>query len=525
MLILFVIFLGIITILFTIKDYLFSNFSLASSEASNNKGTNLYLQYMQEEHFEKAIQELIRLPNHTATSLMHLAECYQDIGDLEKSLATYLQVQDKNKYSGEIVKNIIFHKIAALSYQIGNIQQALEYYMQILINTPDDPTANKYVAYIAIGNQRFDIALPYIQHTANLDPNNIKNNIAYIITLYELKKNDILLKKMDEILHLFPKDPEVNSIYMLILSKLNPSLALEQYEKIIQIIPRDYLFLLMTRIFIQLSYHFSLENETSDFLLDVLNMFNDIPNDIRTEILYFIAFKAIKVKKYDLAKKLVLEIEQFNPIFKHLVIIKQEIYSRQKEEEGIDVPDFDNQYFQSIYEKEMKTLIPDNILYQISNLATNDNVSFDSFFDTEGGVPNLKKKYQKLDLNILLSLYERLSPTELLSFCEKTISNMSYIIVNKTKRLENNGYDFICEDMDTREIVIFCFKVWGAKANISDIFITNLVERTKEKKAKKTILISNASLTKAAEEILVNYNNIDIISGQRLMDILAPLLE
>ena len=309
---------------------------------------------------------------------------------------------------------------------------------------------------------------------------------------------------------------------MIICAQFKPAAAIERYEKAINKVTDENILLLITRVFLKLSYDLSLENEAVNFLLEILNMFPNLSKNIRIEILYFISLQAIKIRDYDVAKKLVSEIEQHTTSFRQLSTIKQEISDKLKEEVKSN-ENFDTLYFRSVYEKEMLSLIPENILYQISNLATNDEIKFETFFDIGNGQAYLKDKYRSLDIQMLMQKYESLDTKNLLMFCEKTIPEMNYRILNKIGRIENNGYDFICEDLTTGDKVIICFKVWGAKANISDVFITELSERTKEKNAAKTILVSNATLTNAAKIKLEECLEIDIIEGDRLFNILKPL--
>ena len=199
----FIVFVGVIVIVIVTKQHINTE---NNSQTGGGGDIDKYLKLMQDENFEAAIEVLKNIQPQTEIILLHLGECYQAIGNSEQALATYLKIKSNNKYSGGFTKEIIFHKIASLSYELNHPQQAFEYYMEILKLTPNDLIANKYIAYMAIGKKQFSIALPYIELLYQSDPLNLKNTIAYIITLYELKINDKLIQTVEELITHFPED-------------------------------------------------------------------------------------------------------------------------------------------------------------------------------------------------------------------------------------------------------------------------------------------------------------------------------
>jgi tetratricopeptide (TPR) repeat protein len=134
-----------------------------------------------------------------------MARIYNIEGNEDSELVHLLELKRINRFSGEISGVEVLNRIGEIYYSWGAYRESYENFMDTLALSGSNDAALTYLAFMAIGQEAFDIAENYFRKLVKIAPNVPDFHLARGVGLSMLKSNEAM-RELEIGLSLSPDD-------------------------------------------------------------------------------------------------------------------------------------------------------------------------------------------------------------------------------------------------------------------------------------------------------------------------------
>lgn len=443
----------------------------------------------------------------------YLARISEKDGDINKALEYYQIVRDKGGFTGEIDMLEVSKKVAEFHYLQGKMDNAFDSFLYVLKISPSDAEANRHLGFMAIGNEQFKIALPFLEKARDKLTEDRELAIAHAICLYQLGNEKQPFEIFEKLLAKNPDDEDVNLMFVLICRNSHYQEGKKKIKKTLPGVTDDHIKLFLIRMYVYICYREEKPDDALEFLGKVIDGEPQLP-EIEIELRYYRLIFSLSKNDFRQAEKSFTSIKESNESYKDLPVISEYI-----EYMDLGPPIEEIEPFESVYERTFEDIIPENALFNISGLRTNDHIAFDKYYDIdeENNIIELRDEYRAPSMANMVDRYLEIPGSEHDSFARRVINNFGYKVDRKEDAHEKDGHDyFVTHSRDKKMKALFAFRWYSKEAQISDIFISNFINKMKESRVQRGVIIANATLTPGAENAIHSAGNIQYIDKERL---------
>ncbi len=475
---------------------------------------------IQEGKYENAVEllkkKLIKAPQNIQI-LTLLGDCHTELKEYDIAIRHYIKVQSLDTLLTTKKQINLNNSIAYLYRESKQYEKLFETYLQILRINPEDLQANKGVAYGLLGMKQFNLSIPYFEKIYNMKQNNdIKDIIGYYTALSYGDQTKKAKEIIVEILEKYPDNMHLQLLFIVIFQEESFRDGILYIQKIFHKTNDAGVMRVLIKLYSYFLYSLDPDPKLIGFMKQ--NMENkDYPKKLRREAHYFYLFFLIKLGRSSL-KEMREEIKYFEKTYenyRNLDTLKNTI--------GIENENFDETIpFENLYQKEMESIIPDDFLFNLSGLRINYVINIEKFFDfSDESAIQLREEFRRPNIQSLLDQYYALSGELFLRFTERATRLMGLKIINSLRnRSDDHIFTYSCKEETSQKTVIACFAQCKKSAYLSDIFLDELIAKSKANKARKIILVSNGNLTKAAKSMSKMIPEFAAIKDDELYDLL-----
>ncbi|MDH5716974.1 MAG: tetratricopeptide repeat protein [Spirochaetia bacterium] len=450
----------------------------------------------------------------------YMAQCYEKLNRHNDALKHYNEVKDSEEFDAEVDILLVLRKIANLYYSQEKMNEAFESYLEILKLYPDDIDANSHLGFMALGQKEFKISQPFLKKCVHLDIENKQFQLAFMTGLFEGGQEK---KAFDIIRNLLEEDQnnlELNIYFIIMCQHDNFEEGIERIEDIVFSIKDNNFITLLIRLYVFISYKLEKTENIASFIKKVKEKI-ELSEELKLETEYYLMLSLLKNIALEEARKIYQKIIKTKPNYKDM----QKITSFTGFNTEFGLPQELDKNINEIFENTALKIIPKNILFSVLGLKTTEKIEFAKYFDLIEGMPILKDDYKALPVENLFKKYVSLDSAQFQRFAEKTVNYYNQNIIKKLKSSEKDGIDILAKNKHNASIrTLFFFRRWPEDANISDVFLNNLMNKVTEIKAIDGILISNGKLTVEAQKKISSMKKITILDEKILSKIMRTFL-
>lgn len=448
---------------------------------------------------------------HFLLSKLHKME-----GDLDGEAADLEKIISIGKFTKEISHLLVSTRLSNIYYQLDKYDESFFYYMELLEGNPGNLEALVRLSFMAIGQREFEVAEHFLKQ---IPDEQIKlssffiakgvvstmlgkeNDFDYYQKAYELDKGSQLAKFLYAFA-LFQRRKFKEALSMV------DSLIDSSREEVIKY---SFLQFLMVQYICLKDIPSALLNAR---LCMELAKNNSWEEEIAESNLHF-AMLCISSNEIEKSTESLIEAEFLKPHDPDIIALANYKFEL---EENIIIPGatspkgFNLQNFiASIPEK----LFPPEKAYEISSLKMPVNINIKGIISKEG-----KRIINKIT---------QLSPDKIIKFnglrglpyknaCSRVVGHLGFKIRKEIPGLESEGLNLLCSSKeDDNYIALFRFRRWK-QSNLSDIFLSEMLNSMAELGAVKGYLVASCELTSGAKKFLKSNDGKIVVVSDRALD-------
>ena len=475
---------------------------------------------IQEGKYEAAItllkEEIPKKPNDLELYLL-LADCYLRCQNYEDALKQYNKVKDQELIHDKKGKTSLMYNVADAYFNLKQYDNVFGACLQILQTSPGDLKAVKIIAFMLLGNARFRLAIPYLKRLMELEPDDSKNERAYAVALYEVGETERAMELVKRQIEDDPGDMNLKLLYLGMCSFHNRQAGIDHLQDFFFTIKDEAVAIFLIRLYCFMLYNIELHPAVLEFLEKRID--DPVSRlEVKRECTYFLIFFLLRLRNAGEAERWINTFEESYGNYRQLKKIKASI--------GMDVFDTgDIIDFESLYKEEFQSLFSEEMVYKLSGLKTDQFINIDKFFqESEDNELVLNPAHQQRSMDLLLEVFCHLTKEDFLKFTEKACKWLHFKIINMAKHLDEQSIDYLCEHPETSEKLVVSFKQFKKNANVSDIFLNDLLAKLHEYEVNKVMLIANGELTEAAQGKLRSTGSIEVLQGVKFRELLQETL-
>ncbi len=492
-----------------------------------NKAESLEEQNMPREAIIEYKKALDRDPKDF-TVHNRLANIYLRLKEFDQAAIHLEEIIRIDKYNYEVEKLDIQKKLTQVYFNRDDIERAFQTYLDILKQFPGDVESLYNVAFIALGQEEFDIAERYFERLTKLKPDDFDIQFGAGICSYQNQKVSNAIEHFIRALTVKPNSEVANlSIAFAFYRKRDYKQAIIHLNKVSETVLEP----VVTFIAKRLNAFSNILSKKYDIGIGLFEEMLEIArkNDMEEELLltlYDIGFACVSAERTNHAYDYWNELYQMNRNYKGVdglvTMLRKEMdmdYKSIKETFEVSVSDY--------LEDWASEAFPPGFLWGICGLKSDRKIDLKNIMVTtriptgrespgaeplQGDMGEHIERYCSLDSETFRILSGRL--------VEKLGYKVDQIL---TTYRETDGVDFLATSMEDKERVLIWIRRW-TKTKVGEIPLRNFAQSINDIKAKRGLFITTAELTTAAEASLRSLSKVTVIYPAQTGELLSGLL-
>lgn len=488
------------------------------------------MEYLKINKTEEAILEYKKIldnkPYDYATHYK-LAELFSDIDEVDQAALHYEKVIEIGKFNYEIDKIDIEKKLAKIASVRDDIEQEFRYYYDILRVYPSDPDALYYAAFIALGQEEFDIAQRYFDKLIKGNEKDYSIMFGAGICSYQNQKFTDAVECFKYAVAIQPDSDIVNlAMAMALIKKRDFKSAVVYTQKLVSITddPAVKFIGMRAHAFIDLYMKKTMDGvKRFEELLEFLKR-NDM-NEEQLLILYDIGFACFKAEMANRAYDYWNELSSLKRGYNNVQELVMSLRREMDMDESGDKLSSQTTSISDMVEDWLLNPFPTNFLWDICNLKEERKfnlreISVSTRVTHEGESEFTEMGYTK----DLIDKFSSLDTENFRIIANRVVNKIGYKVEQiLTTYRESDGIDFIAYKKDTREKTFVGVRRWK-KIKVGEIPLRNFAQTVNDHKAQLGLFITTAALTEEAQRTSTNLSKLKIIVPEDLNTYLQGLL-
>ena len=488
-------------------------------------------QYLKNKMFFEAILEYKKaLDRNPDDFFIHfrLAELYLKQKEIDQAVIHLEKIIIINKYNFEVDKLDVSKKLAN-AYQLRDETDKLfKLYLDILRDYPVDPDALYNVAFIALGQEEFEIAQGYFEKLVKQKPNDFDVLFGLGICSYQNQRINDSVNYFKLAVNNRPDSDIANLASAFSLKRKGDyRQALNHAQKISEGERDPAILFVAKRLLGFLNIHLKKYDEAVKVFEETLSIARK--NDLREEFLltlYDLGFACIKAERtsqgYDYWNELYKNDKNFKSVQTVVTILRKEMeidYKYIKTESELNLDEFIDHWLEDVFPSDFLWNIcglKSDLKIDIRNMITTARISTpqsDSPEHTYDSVTNYDNLEKFINLN-----NERFRMVS-----NRLMTKLGFKVdqILQTYR-ENDGVDLTVLSPEKDKILVWVRR-WS-KTKVGEIPLRNFAQAINDSKVQKGYFITASELTPSAENSLSGLSRVTVIAPDELANMLEGLL-
>ncbi|MBN2042055.1 MAG: tetratricopeptide repeat protein [Spirochaetes bacterium] len=479
--------------------------------------------------FQEAITEFKKtLYSNPDSAGVHykIAELYIRQKNYEQAVYHLNEIIRIDKYSVEVEKQSVIKNLAKAYYFLDDIEKAFQTYFDLIRENPEDAEAYYHVAFIALGQEEFEIAQRYFEKLVKLE-DNFESFFGAGICSYQNNRNEDAVNYFKEALSIRPNSDIAILAIAFALGRIEKySEAISYLGKLTERVADDNVIYISKRLLAFLNLYAGKNEEGSGIMNELLKFVQE--KNLQEEIklsLFDMGFASVKNNQLDKAYKYWNQLYQLDNNYENikdlLNVIKKEIDNAGNKD------GFENSIFDFV-DDWISGSFPENFLWKICGLRSEKQI------DIKNVMVSAKVKGRE-SFKTDTAAYESESDDRLDKFL--ALSNENFRMISnrlifklgyKVKEILNtyreaDGVDILAGSQDNSEKILVWVRRWKG-SNVGEITLRNFAQAINDIKAQKGLFITSAELTQAAQSSLKTLSKVRIFYPQETNELLKGLL-
>ena len=455
----------------------------------------------------------------------YLARIYQIEGNELQELEHLNEIKRINRFIGEVKPEDVLGRIAQILYQQDRFAEAFENYLALLQFDPQNEHALAHIAFMAAGQESFDVAIRYFQKLTKVAGDVPDYRIAYGVCLAMNKKYSEAIESLRMATNLAPNDQTSMFLLALLSFKHNdPDTSIEMLDKLLNVLQDPPVLYLAHKLataswYLKKNYAKALSYAEKCLEACIENNWDQEEYDARLSV----AYMAIFTGDLEKANEHLMELELRNPADQ--TVLKVADFRMDLEEQVAKIDEISPRNFDFLAHMQdwVRFRFPEDLIYRISGLKQNQTFDVLGFF-TSDGQAKAPKSGDEFDPSELIEKFNNLKEAAFRGACERIIASQGFKVKKELKKTDKDGLDFLAQSVtDKKNLALFRIRKWSNQP-ISDIFIRDQQNYMNEHKASLGYIVAGARLTPGAETALGNLKKITVINDKDLGRLLKSIL-
>ncbi len=518
--ILFFLISGILLLAFTAYYLLY----LGPKLDPKNRAENFLLQ----KRYHEAIKEYRKIldfhPDDVST-LYHLADVYIKMQQPDSAAPLLERVVAANLYPLDIEKIDVLKKLGRIYKARDELQNTFTVFYDISNEYPTDTESLYHIAFIALGQEEFDIAWRHFDKLIRLESMDFEILFGAGICAYQNQK-------INECVDLFKSavDKRPNSVIANLAAafanrrKREYGKALQYTEKILTLTDEKEVLFIAKRLEAILSVHLKkYDRAMKSFELLIEFVKTNEMNEEYLITLYDTGFALIRADRIHEARKYWTELSRKHRNFRDIQNLLMTL-SREIDKSDALFTDSIHDYV----DEWITNFFSDDFLWQICGLKSDVVFDIKSYFiirNKETVVDTDKNSSEKnISVGDNLEKLFSLGTENFRSIANRLVQKMGYRVddILSTYR-ESDGIDFMATNKKTDEKTFVSVRRWN-KLRIGEIPLRNFAQQVNDLKAQKGLFITSAELTEGAMAAVPSLSKVELILPDDLNRYLSGLI-
>ncbi|MBW7856773.1 MAG: restriction endonuclease [Leptonema sp. (in: Bacteria)] len=468
--------------------------------------------------------KLDRDPNNVS---LHQAmiRIYHLEGDEHSELEHMIQLYRIGRSTPDLPLPILANQIASIYYKNEQYSEAFQFYKDALRLVPDNEEALARLAFLCVGQEKFDIADRYFSKLVIIRPNVFEYRLGRGICLSQLRKKEAL-SEFDAAVGIAPDNLTANlfaGIEGLLQGAVDQSTA--RLKHALDLGPEPEVEYIVKKALTSLAYQRMDYNTALKYAEQTLQIaldenWNKEEYDARTSV----ACMAILAGDLEAANENLLTLEMRNMNDQRIINLSD---YRMNVEEGLipaGEPSPAGFNFRGFLNDWTRSRFNSSFIFQISGMKMDRSIDVDSLL-TQEGPPKASRRSNRVDIGELIDRFNQLKGQSFETVCRKIVLTLGYKVVSILPYRESDGMDILAQlATDKSQRALFEIRKWENQP-ISDIFLRNMQNQLNENKAQLGFVIAAARLTDGAAAALQSLNKIKVINEESLGELLSQVLD
>jgi len=480
--------------------------------------------------FEAILEYKKALDKNPDDPVVHarLADIYLKQNEIDQAVIHLERIIEIDKYNYEVERLDIEKKLAVSYESRDELEKAFQMYLDILKYYPVDQDALYNVAFLALGQEEFEISQRYIEKLAKQLPNDFEVVFGAGICSYQNQRINDAANYFKTAATLNPSSDIANlAAAFASQRKGDYRLAITYAQKTMEgPIEPDVQFI-AKRLHALLLVQARKFDEAVKLFEEILDEVRK--NDNRDEllmILYDIGFACIKAEKinqaYEYWNELYKQDKTYGSVQTLVMLLRKDMEIDYK-----NIRDEQENNIEEHVEKWLAECFPKDFLWNICGLKSQRSINIKGILTTTriGAEKASDADVYSADMVNLgnLERFLNLSVENFRITSNRLVAKLGYKVdqILQTYR-ESDGVDFIALSPEKEKILVW-IRRWS-KVNVGEIPLRNFAQAINDAKVKKGVFITSSGLTPAAENSLGNLSKVNVVKPEELAQLLEGLV-
>lgn len=463
-------------------------------------------------------------PNNTILNRA-MIRIYHLEGDEHNELDYMIQLYRIGKSTPELPLPILANQIAAIYYKNEQYNEAFQFYRDALRLVPDNEEALARLAFLCVGQEKFDIADRFFSKLVALRPNVFEYRLGRGICLSQLRRKEAL-SEFDAAIGIAPDNLTANlfaGIEGLLQGAIDQSMA--RLKHAVELGPEpevEYIIhkAITSLAYQRMDYNTALKHAEKALQISLDENWNKEEYDARTSV----ACMAILAGDLETANENLLTLEMRNMNDQRIINLSD---YRMNVEEGLipaGEPSPAGFNFRNFMNDWTRSRFTSSFIFQISGMKMDRSIDVDSLI-TQEGPPKVSRRSSEINMGELIGRFNQLKGQSFETVCRKIVLTFGYKVISILPYREGDGLDILAQlATDKSQRALFEIRKWENQP-ISDIFLRNMQNQLNVNKAQLGFVIAAARLTDGAATALQTLSKIKVINEEELATLLSQVLD
>jgi tetratricopeptide (TPR) repeat protein len=463
------------------------------------------------------------------TAHFRLGDIYLRLNETDNAINHFEEVMRLGKFNFAVDRVDVQKKLANAYYMRDEIEKVFGSYLDVLNASPSDPEALYHVAFIALGQEEFEMAQRYFEKLVKVNRDDFSVFFGAGICSYQNQKVSDAVNNFQAALTVNPRSDAGNlAMAMGLFRKKDFKQSLVYANEIVTSTKDPAVLFIGKRLMAFINLQLK-KNEEALKIFEEINT-NAKSNESQDDImmsLFDLGYAYIRSDKLSQAYAYWNELYQidktYNNIQRLVTVLRKEMDAEAKKKRD----EFEVSILDGIDDWALAPF-PQNFLWEVCGLKAktrfdikNVLVSTRIFVQREGDADS---KAGLSDSGDRLQRFMELDAENFRIASNRVLAKMGYKVdqILQTYR-EPDGVDFMANSIETKEKTLVWVRRWK-KTQVGEIPLRNFAQAINDNKLRQGIFVTAGELTEGAKGSLDKLGKVMIIYPEQLNEFLRGII-